>query len=103
MEENYRIFTQFGPNSGLGDGLPKAVRFDLGIWEQLREQIAQNNGRIRCLIAANLTAVPQRHRLLFTQWLDHIDAFRAHTADTKADYRNHQFPREVARIVESNA
>jgi len=91
MDENYRIFSRFGPNSGEGDGLPKNVRSQLGVWYQLRGEIVENNARLRDLITTNFEAINQQHRPMFLQWLDHIDAFRAHVADPSADYREHQF------------
>ena len=103
MDENYRIFSQFGPNSGQSDGLPKNVRFQLKVWYQLREQIVENNTRIRELLKSNLEAVPLEYNPIFLQWLNHIDAFRAHVLDPSADYREHQFPKSVSEIVTRNA
>jgi hypothetical protein len=77
IDENYRIFFRFGPNSGQDDGLPKNVRFELRVWYQLREQVVENNARIKELLKGNFEAVPQEYRPIFLQWLNHIDAFRA--------------------------
>jgi hypothetical protein len=99
MDENYRIFCQFGPNSGQSDGLPKIVRFELGVWYQLRKKIVENNKLIRELIVSNLEAIPLEHSPIFRQWLDHIDAFYAHTLDPLADYREHQFPTLASELV----
>jgi hypothetical protein len=103
MDENYRIFSRFGPNSGRGDGLPKNVRFQLEIWNKLRVQIVENNAQLKAMITNNLSEIPQEHIPIFEQWLDHIDAFHAHTLDPAADYREHQFPRDVSAIVDRNA
>lgn len=103
MDENYRIFSRFGPNSGRGDGLPKMVRSDLGIWYQMRETIVENNAQIRALITNNLSEIPVDYRPIFHRWLDHIDAFRAHVLDNEADYREHQFPRGASDIVNRHA
>lgn len=99
MDENYRIFLSFGPNGGRGEGLPKAVRHELGVWYQLRETIVKNNNEIRAIITSNQSAIPTQFRAIFVQWLDHIDAFGAHVLDEFADYRDHQFPKEVSMIV----
>lgn len=99
MDENYRIFSRFGPNSGQSDGLPKNVRFELGVWYQVREQIVENNALIRELLKSNLEAIPLEYRPIFLQWLNHIDAFYAHVLDPSADYREHQFPKPVSEIV----
>lgn len=103
MDENYRLFSRFGPNAGRGDGRPKTVRFELGVWYKLREKIAENNGKIHTLISENLSGIPLKYRATFTQWLDHIDAFQSHIEDPAADYREFQFPQEVLRIVKSYA
>ncbi len=103
MDENYRIFSSFGPNGGRGDGLPKNVRHELGIWYQARKKIVENNAIIRSFITSNFRAIPPDFRLLFSLWLDHIDAFYAHVQDPSADYREHQFPRDVSSIVSQYA
>lgn len=99
MDENYRIFSTFGPNSGVGDGLPKNVRHELGIWYQAREKITKNNAIIHSLITSNFRSIPPDFRLYFSMWLNHIDAFYAHVQDSSVDYREHQFPRDVSSIV----
>ena len=68
MDENYRIFSRFGPNGGRGDGLPKTVRFQLGVWYKLREKIAENNKNIHALITKNFSVIPLMYRADFTQW-----------------------------------
>lgn len=103
MDENYRIFSRFGPNSGQSDGLPKNVRLELGVWYQLREKIVENNKRISELITNNFEAIPSEYSSIFLQWLDHIDAFHAHVIDSTADYRRHQFPKLASEIVTRHA
>jgi hypothetical protein len=103
MDENYRIFSEFGPNSGRGDGIPKIVRNELGVWYQARETIVANNMRIRALIATNLPVIPTRYAVVFENWLNHIDAFCAHVSDASVDYRRHQFPEEASEIVKRYA
>jgi hypothetical protein len=102
MDENGRIFREFGPNSGAG-GPARVVRYDLGIWNQLIPTIVENNARIRNLIGANIKAIPQRYAHLFHRWINHIDAFEAHAQDPLADYGHHQFPAEVVNIITRNA
>lgn len=102
MDDNRRQFSQFGPNSGASNS-PKVIRFDLGIWYELRQNIVGNNSKIRSLILSNISSIPSQHRNHFTRWLDHIDAFEAHVANNAADYRNHLFPVEVVNIVNKNA
>lgn len=99
MDENYRIFSSFGPNGGRGDGLPKNVRYELGVWYEARKKIVENNAIIRSFVTSNFRAIPSEFRLSFSLWLDHIDAFYAHVQDPSVDYREHQFPRDVSSIV----
>jgi hypothetical protein len=102
VEENGRIFREFGPNSSAG-GPARIVRQNLGVWKQMMPTVAENNARIRKLITANLDSIPQRHAELFERWINHIDAFEAHAEDPLADYRHHQFPREVVDVIHQNA
>lgn len=99
MDTNYRIFYNFGPNGGVGDGSPKIVRFNLGVWHEERKEIVENNLKIRRLIDANFDAVPSRYQTTFAAWLNHINAFQAHVLDPTVDYRDHRFPIEAANVV----
>lgn len=97
MDDNYRIFSQFGPNSGAkakGD-----VRFDLSVWKRARNRIGANNREIAQLIHGSLDLVSPQHRKTFREWLSHIDAFAAHLEDDRVDYRNHQFPAKIPDII----
>lgn len=98
MDENGRLFEEFGPNSGR-DGGPKKVRYDLSVWKQTLPKIVGNNAKIREVIEANRPAIPAEHQRLFTTWINHIDAFEAHAADDLVDYRENQFPIEVVQLV----
>lgn len=101
MDDNRRIFSQFGPNSGASNS-PKIVRFDLGIWYELRQNIITNNDEIRKILISNKPSIPSRYRDIFTRWLDHIDAFEAHIKNNSADYRNNRFPTDIVRIINDN-
>lgn len=103
MDENGRIFREFGPNSGRGNGAPKLVRQDVTVWKQLLPKVVTNNARIRELITANRQSIPPEQAPLFQDWVNHIDAFEAHASDDLADYRNNQFPAEVVELVHRNA
>lgn len=97
MDDNSRIFSQFGPNSGVrGIG---AVRFDLSVWKRVRATIGENNDKIAELIRTHRTVVPAHYRKSFDDWLSHIDAFSAHLADETVDYRHHQFPPGIPDII----
>lgn len=102
MDENGRIFREFGPNSGAG-GPARVVRQNVGVWRQIMPTVVENNARIRTLIKANWDSIPEPHAELFGRWLNHIDAFEAHAQDPLADYRHHQFPAEVVNVINRNA
>ncbi len=102
MDENSRIFHEFGPNSGKGDDDGRTVRYDVGIWKSRRLAVVANNNRIADLIRANSSIVPRRYASCFQKWLNHIDAFEAHADDPLLDYRSNQFPTEVSKIIHRN-
>jgi len=98
VEENTRIFEDFGPNSG-ADGTNKIVRHDLGLWYPQREIIGSNNNLIAQHVRSHFNVIPAEHKLAFRKWLSHIEAYAAHLADPQVDYREHQFPKEVVAII----
>ena len=102
IDDNGRIFRDFGPNSSADSVGP--VRYDLSAWHELRSsKIVPNNARIRDLIKANYSALPAEQRRLFELLLSHIDAFEAHVANPKVDYRDHQFPKEIVAVIDREA
>lgn len=102
LEDNARIYDEHGPNSARGAHGP--VRWDLGLWHHLKvKKIVPNNAKIRCLIEANVSVVPEQHRPLFDRMQHHIDAFEVHCEDPSAAYTGHQFPPEFAELIEKHA
>ena len=101
MEENRRIFEDFGPNSGSasGDSDGRVGRWDLRLWKQQRAAIGRNNESIEALLRSSFDLIPEEHAELFRRWLSHMDAFALHLRDDCVDYRGHQFPAEVVEIV----
>lgn len=102
MEENGRVFADFGPNSGASSAEP--ARWELGLWERAkRELILPNNQKIAGLIRDGRDLLPAVHRTLFDAWLSHIYAFEKHCEDPTVDYRHHQFPAGVTSVVSMEA
>jgi hypothetical protein len=102
LDDNFRVFRNFGPNSGADSLGP--VRHNLVAWHELRAStIVPNNTRIRELIGSNRDLVPNQHWPAFEELVSHIDAFEAHVKNEKVDYQNNQFPRAVVEIVNRNA
>jgi hypothetical protein len=101
MEENRRIFEDFGPNSGFAKpGEPqRLVRFDLTLWKQKRHALGEHNQAIAGHLRDHMDVIPDAYKDLFRKWLSHIDAFALHLAEENVDYRHHQFPREVVDVV----
>jgi hypothetical protein len=98
FRENQRIFQDFGPKSGANDD---GIRWELSVWERLRkEKIVPLNTRVRELIVGNWDLIPREHAEIFRKLLSHIDAFEAHVGDPSVDYRDHQFPSQIAEVVE---
>lgn len=104
VDENGRIFRDFGPNSGaaLSGEKARSVRFDLSLWRIRREQIGQNNDMIAAYLREYADVVPGIHSDVFSRWLSHIDAFRIHLQNELVDYREHQFPAEVVGIIKGS-
>jgi hypothetical protein len=102
MEENRRIFEDFGPNSG-GEKpgeQHRSVRFDLSIWKLKRQYIGEINQRIAGILQTHMGVIPDAHKYLFRKWLSHIDAFALHLMNENIDYRDHQFPNEIINVVQ---
>jgi hypothetical protein len=102
MEDNKRIFDDFGPNSEAArpGETERTVRFDLALWKRQRFAIGENNQAIAEQVRANMDLIPDRHAAIFRRLLSHIEAFSHHLFDENLDYRDHQFPYEVVVIVE---
>jgi hypothetical protein len=103
MEENRRLFEDFGPNSGAdlnGQG-KKKVRFDLALWYRLRGKVGRNNEYIARYLRAYSNLIPAEHEKLVQRWLSHIDAFAQHLRDERIDYRDYQFPQEINGLIRS--
>jgi hypothetical protein len=105
INENHRIFRDFGPNSclTLNSGEPRNVRFDMRPWYSMRPEIAKNNERIAFLIKEHSFSIPVPEHALFERWLSHIDAFQLHVTDASIDYREHTFPTEIVGVVLANS
>lgn len=102
MNDNYRVFRDFGPNSGADSQGP--VRFNLSAWYELRRsKIVPNNRIIRQMITEHRALIPTQHASIFERLISHIDAFEVHVDNDKVDYREHQFPTEIIGIVTRGA
>jgi hypothetical protein len=98
MIDNYRIFRDFGPNSGADAQGP--VRFNLNAWYELRKsKLVPNNQFIRQMIVEHRALIPAQDAPIFERFISHIDAFEAHVANDQVDYREHQFPVAIVEIV----
>jgi len=103
MEDNKRIFEDFGPNSGAAKSneTDRVVRFDTTLWKRQRLLIDVNNRTIAEHIRTNMDIIPEGCAAIFRRFLSHIEAFAQHIANEDVDYRVYQFPREVIDIVRS--
>jgi hypothetical protein len=101
LEDNGRIFRDFGPNSGADSDGP--VRFNLSAWYELRaKRILPNNSLIAEIVCEHRHLIPKEHEALFDKLLSHIDAFGAHVANENVEYSAHQFPKRIMEVIEDN-
>lgn len=100
VRDNARIFESFGPKSASN---VDEVRHDLSLWSESRQMIVDNNASIKRIIKDGYGSIPKSHLLIFDRWLSHIDAFEAHSKNNLVDYRNHQFPKEVLKVIGADA
>lgn len=102
IEDNRRIFQNFGPNSHAAKTPveEREVRYDLSLWYELRPKIVTNNDAVLALLRLAGSAIPRIHKEIFEKWESHIEAFKAHVGNHSIDYRAHQFPLEILPIIE---
>jgi hypothetical protein len=101
LEDNYRVFRDFGPNSDANSKGP--LRHNLNAWYALRRsKILPNNSQIRSFIVECRDIIPRKYKTAFQKLISHIDAFEAHVDNDLVDYREHQFPSDIVDIVERN-
>lgn len=98
LDENSRIFLDFGPNSDANSVDP--VRWDLTLWENSkREIIVPNNRKTAALIKEHYSSIPHEYRNIFNSMLSHIYAFEKHCETPAFDYSEHQFPKAFKQII----
>ncbi len=97
MDENRRVFINFGPNSDSGSS--GALRHDFEVWERLKiEQIIPNNEKILGIL--NHTFRFKKDELSPVERIkSHIQAFETHCENPNQDYSEHQFPLEFADLI----
>jgi len=99
LQENGNLFKKFGPNSGADS--TGQLRWDLTLWYKVRrERIVPNNRSISDLISEYREIIPEKHVKVFDTFLTHAYAFEKHCEDAGFDYTEHQFPKEIVRIIE---
>lgn len=102
VQDNRRIFQAFGPNSGAGHDQP--LRMDMSIWHnQRRAKILPNNARIREVVMAHRSSIPEEYSHLFDRLISHIDAYEVHVNEGGVDYREHQFPVEIDDVLKKHS
>lgn len=98
FEENGNVFKKFGPNSGADSTEP--LRWDLSLWyKSRREIILPNNLTISAFIREYKSLIPEEHMATFDKFLAHSYAFEKHCVDANFDYSEHQFPKEIMKIL----
>ncbi|HTE01774.1 MAG TPA: SMEK domain-containing protein [Mucilaginibacter sp.] len=98
LKDNERVFSAFGPNSGVNNQQP--LRWDMTLWYKVRrEQLLPNNSIISNLISEYKALIPKVHLKIFEDFLAHGYAFEKHCEDANFDYSQYLFPKEIIRIV----
>jgi hypothetical protein len=97
MDENRRIFTTFGPNSGAGS--TGELRHDYEVWQELKlEQIAPNNDKILSLLN-RVKTFGQCEAPVVSDMKSHIQAFKTHCKNPNFDYSKNQFPLAFSDLI----
>jgi predicted nucleotidyltransferase len=97
LDENRRIFINFGPNSEAGG--VEDVRWDLDVWENSKQNIITPNNNKILEILKNIKSYTKEERAVVDKMLNHIEAFRLHCENPIFDYSKHQFPISFSDIV----
>lgn len=97
MDDNRRIFTVFGPNTGAGS--TDELRHDYEVWEQLKlDQIVPNNDSILNILN-RVKKFDKNEKLIVSEMKSHIQAFKKHCEDPKFDYSQNQFPIAFSDLI----
>ncbi len=97
IDDNRRIFINFGPNSSTASG--GEVRRDMGMWEISKKTvICPNNAEIKSILT-NIQKPTQQEIAVIDKMLNHIDAFDAHCKDPYFDYSDNQFPPDFSKLI----
>ena len=98
FDENGNVFVKFGPNSGADSKEP--LRWDLTLWyKSRREIILPNNVSISAFIREYKSLIPGEYIKVFDSFLSHSYAFEKHCEDANFDYTEHQFPKDIIKII----
>ncbi len=97
IDDNRRIFINFGPNSSSGSF--GVIRQELNIWEETkRSQIIPNNNKI-FKILKHIVHLDDIEIKIVEKMKSHIQAFKVHCDNPKEDYSKHQFPLEFSNLI----
>lgn len=97
LDENRRIFVNFGPNSGAGG--VENVRMDMNVWEHTKQNIiVPNNDKLQNILK-NIKKYSSEEKILVENMINHIEAFRVHCDNAMFDYSQHQFPMPFSDLI----
>lgn len=97
MEDNRRIFTAFGPNSGYGN--VENLKKEFEVWENLKNnQIVPNNDVILSILN-RVKSFKDNELIVVNKMKSHIQAFKEHCSNPNFSYTENQFPLDFADLV----
>ena len=98
LDENEKVFINFGPNSGAASKGP--VRWDLTLWYKARREKLLPNNKVICnLIKTYTSLIPHENLNVFNLFENHVYAFEKHCDDPYFDYSQYLFPKEFSKII----
>lgn len=97
MNDNKRVFENFGPNSGAGTVGP--YRNYLEVWEEQKTtRIIPNNRKIEKILT-HIKELSETESIEISKMLNHIAAFEKHCEEPTFDYSETQFPQSFSHLI----
>lgn len=98
LNENQKLFKDFGPNSGANS--VGEVRWDMTLWYKVRnEKILPNNNLIAAMLVSYESLIPEEYISVVDKFKNHAYAFEKHCENPYFDYSQYLFPNDFPDII----